>query len=132
MFSGDWIPDHELARSAGITLDRGTLGPLVDSLGRTDRPGIFAAGNLVHPVDTADVAALSGAHVARAVERHIAGLPDPDGPVVRLVADEPFRWVAPGLHRPGSPGPARGRLETWVREFVRFPRITVTQDDRVL
>lgn len=132
VFTGDWVPDHELARSAGITLDRGTLGPLVDAAGRTDRPGIFAAGNLVHPVDTADVAALAGVHVAGAVERHLAGSPEPDGPAVPLVAGEPFRWVSPGLHRPGHPAPARGRLETWVHELVRVPRVTVTQDGRVL
>jgi thioredoxin reductase len=29
----------------------------VDGALRTSRPGVFAAGNLVHPVDTADVAA---------------------------------------------------------------------------
>ena len=35
-------------------------GPLVDTALRTSRPGVFAAGNLVHPVDTADVAASTG------------------------------------------------------------------------
>ncbi|GAA3302198.1 hypothetical protein GCM10020218_097300 [Dactylosporangium vinaceum] len=32
----------------------GTLGPRVDAALRTSRPGVFAAGNLLHPVDTAD------------------------------------------------------------------------------
>ncbi|MBP2366950.1 NAD(P)/FAD-dependent oxidoreductase [Pseudonocardia parietis] len=132
VFTGDWVPDHELARSAGITLDRGTRGPLVDAAGRTDRPGIFAAGNLVHPVDTADVAALAGVHVAGSVARHLAGSLGPEGPTVPLVADEPIRWVSPGLHRPGLPAPARARIEAWVHELVRVPRITVTQDGRVL
>lgn len=132
VFTGDWIPDHELARSAGIALDRGTRGPLVDSVGRTDRPGVFAAGNVVHPVDTADVAALAGAHVARAVELHLADRLGSPGPTVPLIADEPFKWLSPGLYQPGLPAPARGRLETWVEEFVRAPVVTVTQDGRVL
>ncbi len=132
VFTGDWIPDHELARSGGITLDRGTLGPLVDSIGRTDRPGVFAAGNLVHPVDTADIAALGGAHVARAVEKHLAGVSFPEGGAVPIVGAAPFIWVTPGLYQPGLPAPSRGRLETWVSEHVRVPRVTVRQDGRVI
>jgi thioredoxin reductase len=52
VLTGDWIPDHELARSAGLTIDPGSRAPLVDTALRTSRPGVFAAGNLVHPVDT--------------------------------------------------------------------------------
>lgn len=132
VFTGDWIPDHELARSAGIGLDRGSLGPVVDSLGRTDRPGVFAAGNLVHPVDTADVAALGGTHVAGVVARHLAGQAPPSGPSVPIVADAPLKWVSPGMVQPGLPAPARNRLETWVTEHIGIPRVTVAQDDQVL
>ncbi|MER6525760.1 FAD-dependent oxidoreductase [Streptomyces sp. NPDC001508] len=131
VFTGDWIPDHELARSTGIDLDEGTLGPLTDTALRTSRPGVFAAGNVLHPVDTADVAALDGRHVAEQVIGHLNGRPRPaDG--VRLVADAPFRWVAPQILRPGDPAPARDRLLLWTDEFVRFPRVTVRQDGRVL
>ncbi len=31
VFTGDWIPDHELARGAGLALDAATKGPLVDT-----------------------------------------------------------------------------------------------------
>jgi thioredoxin reductase len=44
--TGDWIPERELARTAGVALDPATQGPLVDTALRTSRPGIFAAGNL--------------------------------------------------------------------------------------
>ncbi|MFJ1656771.1 NAD(P)/FAD-dependent oxidoreductase [Streptomyces sp. NPDC088337] len=131
VFTGDWIPDHELARSAGITLDEGTLGPLTDTALRTSRPGVFAAGNLLHPVDTADVAALDGRHVARQVVHHLNG-EDRPAAGVRLVADAPFRWVAPQVLRPGDPAPARGRLLLWTDEFVRLPKVTVRQDGRTL
>ena len=75
VFTGDWIPDHELARSAGLDMDAKTLGPLVDTALRTSRPGVFAIGNLVHPVDTADVVALDGRHVADHVLAHLDGRP---------------------------------------------------------
>ncbi|MFF4761710.1 NAD(P)/FAD-dependent oxidoreductase [Streptomyces sp. NPDC001292] len=131
VFTGDWIPDHELARSAGIILDEGTLGPLTDTALRTSRPGVFAAGNLLHPVDTADVAALDGRHVARQVVHHLNG-EDRPAEGVRLIADAPFRWVAPQILRPNDPAPARGRLLLWTDEFVRFPEVTVRQDGRTL
>jgi thioredoxin reductase len=68
VFTGDWIPDHELARAAGIAIDPGTRGPAVDTCLETSVGNVFAAGNLVHAAETADVAALSGVHAAR----HIA------------------------------------------------------------
>ena len=43
VFSGDWIPDHELARLAGADLDPGTRGPAVDTALSTSVPGMFAA-----------------------------------------------------------------------------------------
>ncbi|ONK09869.1 FAD-dependent oxidoreductase [Streptomyces sp. MP131-18] len=133
VFTGDWIPDHELARAAGLDLDPGTLGPLVDTALRTSRPGVFAAGNLLHPVDTADVAALDGAHVADQVLRHLAGDEDEgEGPGVRILTEPPLRWIAPGLLRPGAPAPPRNRLLLWTDEFVRVPRVTVRQDGRTV
>ncbi|MEV5557761.1 FAD-dependent oxidoreductase [Nonomuraea wenchangensis] len=130
--TGDWIPDHELARSGGLDLDEGTRGPRVDTSLATSVPGVFAAGNLLHPVDTADVAALDGRHVAAAVLGHLAGEPAPGGDGVPLVAEAPLRWVAPQLVRPGGPPPSRGRLLLWSDAFRTLPRVTATQDGRVL
>ena len=71
VFTADWIPDHELA--AGLELDPLTRGPAVDRSLRTSRPGTFAAGNLLHGAETADVAALDGRHVAASVSRYLDG-----------------------------------------------------------
>jgi thioredoxin reductase len=132
VFTGDWIPDNELARSVGLDLDPGSLAPRVDQAGLTDRPGFFAAGNLVHPVDTADVAALGGTHVAAAVRRHLDGASFPSSPGLPIVAAEPFRWVSPGVLRVGAGAPARDRVVSWVSEHVGAPRVTVRQDGVVL
>ncbi|TSD68065.1 NAD(P)/FAD-dependent oxidoreductase [Aeromicrobium piscarium] len=131
VFTGDWIPDHELVRSAGIELAPDTKGPLVDAAGRTRREGVFAAGNVVHPVDTADIAALGGTHVADAVLRYLGGTTAGAGGV-RLLGDASFRWVSPGLIDLSAGIPARGRIETWVNDLVRVPRVTVTQGDSVV
>ncbi|CAN5280219.1 FAD-dependent oxidoreductase [soil metagenome] len=129
IMSGDWIPDHELVRSAGIDLDPDTLGPRVDTALRTSRPGVFAAGNLNHAVDTADVAALDGLHVATYVHEWLSGARIPHE-AVPIVADEPFRWVSPSLLRPGDPAPPRGKLLLWTDEYRRLPHIVATQDGR--
>ncbi|MFJ2031818.1 NAD(P)/FAD-dependent oxidoreductase [Streptosporangium sp. NPDC087985] len=131
ILTGDWIPDHELARAAGITLDPGTKGPVVDGALRTDRPGVFAVGNMLHPVDTADIAAIDGAHVAGSVLAWLNGQSAPAGQV-RLTADAPFRWVAPEIFRPGDPAPARHRLLLWSDRYIPFPRIVLRQGGKVV
>ncbi|MFG2043694.1 NAD(P)/FAD-dependent oxidoreductase [Dactylosporangium sp. NPDC048998] len=130
--TGDWIPDHELVRSAGIVLDAATLGPRIDTTLATSRPGVFAAGNLLHPVDTADVAALDGRHVAAAALAHLAGGVAPATSGLELVADAPLRWVAPQVFRTDGPPPPRGRILAWTTEYRAFPRVTATQDGRVI
>ena len=131
VFTGDWIPDNELVRAAGIELDATSRAPVVDTALRTSRPGVFAAGNLVHPVDTADVAALGGRHAAGQVMAWLDGRrPAPDA--ARLVVCAPLRWVSPGLVRAGDPAPARGRLVLWTDEHVGRPRVDVHQDGRLL
>ncbi len=128
--TGDWIPDHELVRMAGLDLDRSTLGPVVETSLRTSAPGVYAVGNLVHPVDTADGAALDGRHVVAGVRAHLAGSIAPP-PIVRLVAGAPFRWVTPQLVTPGV-APPRGDLLLWCDAYRRLPVVRAVQDGRVV
>ncbi|GLP76686.1 oxidoreductase [Mycobacterium antarcticum] len=132
VFTGDWIPDHELARSAGIELDPSTKGPLVDMALRTSQRGVFAAGNVLHPVDTADIAALDGTFVADQVDAYLSGPPQARGDGVRIRVAAPLRWVSPGVLRPGDPAPPRKRLLLWTDHLLRFPKVTVSQDGRVV
>ncbi|MGY4709398.1 NAD(P)/FAD-dependent oxidoreductase [Mycolicibacterium sp. CBM1] len=131
VFTGNWIPDHELARATGLDIDPGTLGPVVDTALRTSRPGVFAAGNLLHPVDTADIAALDGRHVAAQVRAHLDGA-RPSASGIPIRAAQPLRWVAPNLLRPGDPPPARRRLLLWTDKFVRLPKVVARQGDRTI
>ena len=131
VLTGDWVPDNELARSAGLDIDRHSLGPVVDTALHTSRPGVFAIGNLVHPVDTADAAALDGRHVAAHVVAHLDGRSRPAGGV-RLLAEAPLRWVSPAVLPADAAAPPRGRLLAWTDTLVRFPTVTARQDGAVL
>jgi len=131
IFTADWIPDHELAVMAGCELDPGSLGPLVDPALRTTRRGVFAAGNLLHPAETADVCALDGRHVAPSVAAYLHG-PGEWPSHVRLVTREPLVWIAPNLMLATAHDPPRDRFLLRSREFARRARIQIRQDGREL
>ena len=99
VFTGDWIPDHELARLAGTELDPGTRGPAVDTTLETSVPGVFAAGNLVHAAETADVAAAGGRHAARHIAAALRGGLLPRGPRIPVTVAAPLRWISPNAIR---------------------------------
>jgi thioredoxin reductase len=129
--TGDWIPEHELARTGGIAIDAATRGPLVDANLRTSALGVFAVGNLLHPVDTADGAALDGRHAAPKIADWLrTKTAAPQG--IRIRAAKPFRWVAPQLITPDGAISPRGDLLLWTDEYRRAPKLRAVQDGRTL
>ncbi|MFF9349236.1 FAD-dependent oxidoreductase [Streptomyces sp. NPDC014734] len=131
VFTGDWIPEHELARRAAVDLDPGTRGPAHDASFRTTVTGVFAVGNLLHGVQSARVAADEGRAVAAPVLRHLAAA---DWPTARLpvAVDPPLRWVAPNLVGPGHDIPVRDRFSLWTTRTLFSPLLAVHQGDRIL
>ena len=142
VFTGDWIPDHELARGGGLAIDAGTRGPSVTGALATSEPGVFAAGNLVHPVETADNVALAARHAARAILAHLAArpagrmgvppavdVPFADGVPVRVGGA--LRWAAPNRVHPAT-RPPRDRFIVWAAAVAHRPRIEIRQGGRLL
>jgi pyruvate/2-oxoglutarate dehydrogenase complex dihydrolipoamide dehydrogenase (E3) component len=134
VFTGDWIPDHELARAGGLAMDPGTRGPAVDTALETSVPGVFAAGNLVHAAETADIAALGGRHAARGIAAFLRGGDGQAPGRVRLpvTVEPPLLWITPNVLRAGGPAPARGRFVLRSDVFARLARLEVWQDGRRL
>ena len=153
VFTGDWIPDHELARLAGLAMDPGTRGPAVDTTLSTSLAAVFAAGNLVHAAETADVAALSGRHAAR----HIAALLGGAAAAGRgaaagsagaaggaggagsagaarlpILVEPPLRWISPNAIGASAGPPPLGRFVLRSADFRRGARLEVRQDGRLL
>lgn len=127
VFTGDWIPDHELARRGGIALDPGTRGPCVDASFRTSAPGVFAVGNALHGVERAAAAAAEGAAASAAVLARLSGAPWPE-PGPPLVVRAPLVWVSPNR----LTGTAGRPLLLRSGEPLTGPVVTVAQDGRLL
>jgi thioredoxin reductase len=131
IMSGDWVPDAELAALAGIPIDPATGGPLVDTKLRTRRIGFFAAGNVTHPAETADIAALDGRHAALATIEYLRTREWPN-PLTRIVCRSGIRWVVPQLIAADKTPPPRARFLLRAETLSRHDRIRVSQDERIL
>jgi len=131
IFTGDWIPEHELARLGQLTLDAGTRGPQADSAYRTSARGVFAAGNLLRGSETAEVSALEGGQVARHVVEYLRAGQWPLRRVPLQVAP-PIDWVYPNT----VSGPADrlpfGHFTFRPLAFARHVRLAVYQGDTCL
>ena len=111
----------------GLELDAGTRGPVVDAALRTSRPGVFAAGNLLHGAEQADVAALGGRHAGASVARHLKDGSWPERRVP-VLCRAPLAWVSPNALSPAAGPPPRARFLVRSHEFLTHPRVEIAQD----
>lgn len=70
------IPENEITSKAGINLSEVTNGPLVDQNMHTDRPGIFACGNVLHVHDLADYVSEEGKRAGKSAAEYALGKVD--------------------------------------------------------
>jgi hypothetical protein len=134
---------------------------VVDTTLATSALGVFAAGNLVHAAETADIAALSGRHAARHIAAFLGGegaapgsgmaAAGPSvaaaGPSVAaagpgtmaataearlpVLVEPPLRWISPNAIGSAAPPPL-GRFVLRSAVFRRGVRLEVRQDGRLL
>ncbi|MFJ4897413.1 FAD-dependent oxidoreductase [Streptomyces sp. NPDC088727] len=131
VFTGDWIPDHELARRGAVALDPGTRGPAHDASYRTGEPGVFAIGNLLHAVESAGTAAAEGRAAAAPVLRHLATGSWPTGRTA-LAVEAPLTWIAPNLIGPDGDQPLNNRFVLRTGRRRAAPLFEVRQNGRLL
>jgi glycerol-3-phosphate dehydrogenase len=128
VFTGDWIPENELARRGEVETFKPSFGPQVDAAFRTSRVGVFAAGNLLRGVETADWAALEGRRAARSVARW---LENAQWSVSRLQVqcEAPIGWICPNVL---SPDVSVNGFRFWSKEFRKNATLQLKQAGRVL
>ena len=129
--SGKFLPENALARSADIPLDSYTHGPVVDQQLQSDIPGIFASGNLLRGVETADVAALEGEWAAAAISRYLKDAATFMGPRLKLTPEAPVKWVLPQRLLPDMPLPPPYLSTLRVSEQVSRSRIIVGPEGKI-
>ena len=128
IFTGDWIPENELARRGEVETLNPSRGPQVDSAFRTSQVGVFAAGNLLRGVETADWAALEGRGAARSIARW---LENANWPASRLgvECEAPISWICPNVL---SPDIRMDGFRFWSKEFRKNATLQLKQGERVL
>ncbi len=131
IFTGDWIPEHELARMGGLALDAGTRGPRADGRFRTSAPGVFAVGNLLRGSETADVSALEGNRSAKGVAAFLNSGAWSERRLPLEVA-APLDWVFPNAIAGPAERPPFGHFTFRVQGFRDRATVTVYQGQRRL
>lgn len=124
------LPENEVAKSAGVTLDPVTGGARVDNRLAADVPGVFACGNALHVHDLADHASQEGerAGVAAAAYAKRAGEPNASGarPAgIPVMAGEGVRYVVPQSIDASTPSDENIMLSLRVARTVHAPRFIV-------
>ncbi len=88
------IPENELTKDAGITLDGVTNGAVVNMDRQTDIEGIFACGNVLHVHDLVDYVSEESSIAGKAAVRYIRGEAKSDIDI-KLSADGKVRYTVP-------------------------------------
>lgn len=89
------IPENELSRSAKITIDPITNGPIVNQNMQTSIPLLFACGNVVHVNDLADNVSSESEIAGREAARYAMGDISKQIGEVLLVPGSDVRYICP-------------------------------------
>ena len=113
------IPENELTKASGITLDRITGGAVVDGDRETDIPGIFACGNVLHVHDLVDYVSEEAVIAGEAAVKYIDGEKS-HGMALNLVTDGKIRYTVPQ------------RITSYEKTKVYFRVANVYRDVRIV
>ena len=130
IFSGDWIPDHELARLGKMDINSQTNGPLVDTEYRTSQKGVFAAGNVLRGAEPADIAALEGKAVANSIKQYLDSNAWIDKKQI-IQSNGSIEWLVPTVI-PADAKLTSGHFLFRVKEFLTNQTLTVKQGPKVV
>lgn len=73
VFTANWCPETAALAGGPVALDARTAGPRIDQAMRTSSRGIFAAGNVLHGVESSGWCAREGRHAGNMAARFLRG-----------------------------------------------------------
>ncbi|UOM32916.1 NAD(P)/FAD-dependent oxidoreductase [Acuticoccus sp. I52.16.1] len=142
VLTGGFRPEATLVRQSHLTLDPATGGPEIDQFGRTCDPAIFAAGNMLHPVETAGWCHREGRAIAARIAESLAGALPPPEPALRLRPADGVLYAVPqrivpdarttGAIQLRAAAPVRGRVVVRTSASVRGPAVDTVPERRIL
>jgi NADPH-dependent 2,4-dienoyl-CoA reductase/sulfur reductase-like enzyme len=115
------IPENELSRKAGVSLNPVTGGPFVDERMQTSVPGIFAAGNVVHVYDLVDWVTQAGLLCGRNAAQYAITERKHYGRRVKMKAGDNVRYVVPHVMDKESLAESAQRLQMRVTLPIEEP-----------
>ncbi len=131
VFTGDWIPEHEVARKGELAMDAGTKGPRIDGQFRTSAPGVFAAGNLLRGAETAATSAMEGRFAAGHIADFLAGRAWPQRRLP-ILTQSPIIWAFPNAIAAADDPTSLTRISFRVEKFIDDAVVQVRQGHKVL
>jgi len=128
LFSCGLIPENELTKGAGATLDRMTNGAVVDGGRETDVPGIFACGNVLHVHDLVDYVSEESVIAGKAAVAFIRGERAEKRSPVSVKTDGRVRYTVPQMLTSDEDTTLYFR----VSDVFRDKKIVVREGERVI
>ena len=110
------IPENELTRQAGISIDPRTSGAVVYENMETSLPGVFACGNVAHVHDLVDYVTAESQRAGRAAARYVLEGAGPEESALEVVSGDCVTYTVPQHIRPG-------RVEQGCELFFRVNRV---------
>ncbi len=102
------IPENELSKTAGVTLDPATGGAVVNQRLQTSVPGIFACGNALQVHDLVDNVSEESRRAGRNAALYVQGKIPAASRSIRLQAASGIRYVVPQqVDLPGEAEPVK-------------------------
>lgn len=131
MLSVGLIPENELTRMAGIIIDPVTNGAIVDEYRQTNRPGIFACGNVLQVHDLVDYVTAESQLAGEGAAKYILSKgKSKNTKYISTKADKGVRYIVPQNINANTDRDVK--LYFRVTDVFKGAKIVVTSGDKVL
>jgi len=128
LFSVGLIPENELSKEIGVSLDERTGGPIVNEARETKIPGIFACGNVLQVHDLVDYVTEEGEIAGKAIASYLSGALKYRKNPVNLIAGENVSYVVPQQIVYNEEGRKRIKLFMRVKKPMENVKVNLLDD----